>query len=71
MRFALPAFRFLFCRAASYNTIDAATPAFNDSSASLIGIERMASAECSTSPGNPDPSLPINIAAGPCRLASH
>src|SRR4029077_7483184 len=56
-------FAFLW-RAASNSTTDAATPAFKDSTASLIGIEIVASAACSTSGGRPAPSLPINIAAG-------
>ena len=52
------------CRAASKSTIDAAIPAFSDSTDERIGIEIVASAECNTSWGRPAPSLPINIAAG-------
>ena len=58
------------CRAASYNTTDAATPAFKDSTSALIGIEIRASAACSTSRGNPAPSFPIKIATGSRKSAS-
>jgi len=56
------------CRAASYSTMLPATPAFNDSTCGVCGIATSSSTCAIKLRAKPDPSLPINTAAGPVSL---
>ena len=67
----------LLCRAASYKTIDAAMPAFSDSTRDDCGMATISSACACTSFGRPEPSFPnitrhrsrgsrLGISAFPC-----
>ncbi len=59
----------LLCRAASYSNSDAATAAFSDSTASLIGMEMVASApRVRPRAASPAPSLPMKSRDGPAQI---
>src|SRR6476646_1322872 len=57
------------CRAASYSKIDAAMPAFNDSTRGECGIVTNSSARDKMSAGTPAPSLPTTSIAAPVKSA--
>ncbi len=60
---------YFLCRAASYSTMLAATPAFSDSTCGECGIANTSSISAINSFVKPPPSLPMKMASGSVSLA--